>query len=86
MNKSERVEARIEPELKAAAEAVFSRIGLSSAQAIRIFYRQVELHQGIPFEGRVPNKATLKAMRDAEQRRNLKRYKNLAEFKKSLGL
>jgi DNA-damage-inducible protein J len=84
--KTERINARIEPRLKTAAEKVLAKVGLSPAEAIRLFYKQIELHQGLPFEVRIPNKKTLKAMRDADERRHLKRYKNLDEFKESLGL
>lgn len=71
MHKSERVQARIEPELKVAAETVFARVGLSPTEAIRLFYKQVELYGGLPFEVRVPNEETLQAMRDLDERRDL---------------
>ena len=67
MAKSAYLNARIDPDLKAQAEDVFSKIGLSSSQAITLFYKQVALHQGIPFEVRVPNAATAAALREAEQ-------------------
>jgi DNA-damage-inducible protein J len=38
MNKTERIEARIEPELKQAAESVFAKLGMSPSDAIRVFY------------------------------------------------
>ena len=49
------VQARMEPELKANAESIFSDLGLNSAQAITIFYKQVELSGGLPFKVVVPN-------------------------------
>ncbi len=67
MSKSARIEARIDETLKQAAEAVFAQLGLSPSEAIRIFYRQVELHQGFPFDIRVPNAETVEAMREAEE-------------------
>jgi len=60
--KDDRIQARIEPELKLAAEAIFSKIGISSGEAIRMFYSQVTLRGGIPFDVRIPNKATIDAM------------------------
>ncbi len=38
MSKTDRIEARIESDLKQAAEAVFSKLGVSPSDAIRIFY------------------------------------------------
>ncbi|MDH3603578.1 MAG: type II toxin-antitoxin system RelB/DinJ family antitoxin [Candidatus Tectomicrobia bacterium] len=67
MSKAARIEARIDETLKQAAEAVFAQLGLSPSEAIRIFYRQVELHQGFPFDIRVPNAETVEAMKEIEE-------------------
>ena len=44
----------IDPELKEQAERVFSFLGISTADAIAMFYRQVVLQHGLPFAGKVP--------------------------------
>lgn len=64
--KGDRIQARIEPELKRSAEAIFNKIGISSGEAIRMFYSQVQLRGGIPFDVRIPNADTLKAMEELE--------------------
>jgi addiction module RelB/DinJ family antitoxin len=43
------VQARISPELKSDAETILSAIGLSTADAIRVFLQQVVNHNGLPF-------------------------------------
>jgi DNA-damage-inducible protein J len=58
--------ARIEPGLKAKAERVFQAIGISSSTAITMFYRQVVLRRGLPFDVRIPNAKTLAALEEAE--------------------
>ena len=65
MAKTETIRARVEPELKCRAEEVFSELGLSPTEAITLFYTQVTLHRGLPFEVRIPNAETLEAMRQA---------------------
>lgn len=50
MSKTAMVRARLEPDLKHHAESVFHRLGLNATQAITIFYRQVELRDGLPFD------------------------------------
>ena len=55
MAKTEMIRARVEPELKSQAEAVFSELGLSVTEAITLFYTQVTLHRGLPFSVRIPN-------------------------------
>ncbi len=58
MSKSAMVRARIEPELKDHAEEIFRRLGLNTTQAITLFYRQVELRNGLPFNVVVPAETT----------------------------
>ena len=66
MDMTATVNARINPKLKTRAESILKRIGLTSAEAVRIFYTQICLNKGIPFEVKVPNKKTIKAMKDAD--------------------
>ena len=58
MTKTATVRARIQPKLKEQAEAVFHRLGLSTTQAITLFYKQVQLREGLPFEIAVPTAET----------------------------
>ena len=58
MNKAAVIHARIEPEMKSSAERVLHKLGLSPTEAIRIFYRQITLRQGLPFGVNLPNKLT----------------------------
>ena len=74
MAKTAMVRARIEPELKEQVEAVLSQVGLTASQAITLFYKRVADEQGIPFELRVPNARTKKAIEDARNGIGLKRY------------
>lgn len=52
--KSDMVRARVEPELKERAEAVLEKLGMSTADAIRIFLTQVALRQAFPLELTLP--------------------------------
>jgi DNA-damage-inducible protein J len=71
MPKSDTIRARIEPKLKAEAERVLAALGLSASDAIRVFYKQVVLRKGLPFDVAIPNATTRKAMKDADAGRNL---------------
>ena len=55
------IHARIDPRLKKSAETIFSELGISTTEAIRLFLKQVELHRGLPFPVSVPNEETLAA-------------------------
>ena len=66
MGKTAYITARIEPALKASAEGVLHKLGMSTTDAITIFMRQVTLHRGLPFEVRVPNAASRRAIDELE--------------------
>ena len=74
MAKTAVVSSRIDPDLKRDAEQVFRELGLTTTQAITLFYRQVDLQRGLPFSVRLPNETTRKALGDARERRNLESY------------
>ena len=61
------VRARVDSNIKKEAEAIFAKIGLNTSQAINIFLNRVIQERGIPFELKIPNEETLKAMKEAEE-------------------
>jgi DNA-damage-inducible protein J len=64
---TEMIRARVESQLKAEAEAVLNQLGLTASEAIRLFYKQVALRKGLPFDVEVPNAATRRAMRELDE-------------------
>jgi DNA-damage-inducible protein J len=66
LGKTAYITARIEPKLKAQAGRVLAKVGVSTTDAITMFMRQVVLHEGLPFEVRVPNARTRKAIDELE--------------------
>lgn len=63
--KSADVRLRVEPELKDEVVKILADAGLELSIAIRLFFKQVVAHRGLPFEVRQPNAATLRAMKEA---------------------
>ena len=86
MRKSATVRARIEPRLKTEAESLFRKLGLSTTQAITLFYRQVKLRKGLPFDVVIPNETTCKTFEDTDAGRNLVLCRNADEMFKKLGI
>lgn len=43
------IRVRITPDLKAKVEAILKKLGLSTTEAITLFYSQVKLHKRIAF-------------------------------------
>lgn len=52
--KSANVMVRVEPELKAEAEAIMAQLGLSASTVINTLYRQIVLCRGIPYSLTIP--------------------------------
>lgn len=89
MAKTTTIRARIEPKLKAEAEAVLAKLGLTPSDAIRLLYHQVRLAKGLPFEiaiERTPNATTRRALRDSAKGKGVRRFADKDAFFRSLGL
>ena len=81
MAKTETIRARVEPELKHQAEALLRELGMSVTEAITLFYRQVTMHRGLPFEVKIPNADTTEALHQAESGAGLAGVRHLEELK-----
>ena len=53
--KSANLYARIEPEVKEKAESILSTLGIPASSAINMFYKQIILQRGLPFEVKIPS-------------------------------
>ena len=63
------ISIRMDADLKAQADALFTELGMNLTTAFNIFVRQSLREGGIPFEVRLeqPNKETIAAMLEAER-------------------
>ena len=57
--KSANLYVRIEPELKEQAENILAELGISASGAINMFYKQIILRKGIPFDVVLPSSGPL---------------------------
>ncbi|WP_353571985.1 type II toxin-antitoxin system RelB/DinJ family antitoxin [Candidatus Albibeggiatoa sp. nov. BB20] len=65
------INARVKPELKQDVEQILSQLGITTTQAVTMFFEQIKLKRGIPFDLVLPNEETLAAIKDAETNQNL---------------
>ena len=54
MAKTANLYVRIEPEVKNQAESILKALGIPVSNAINMFYKQIVLQRGIPFEVKLP--------------------------------
>ena len=59
---------------------------MSSAQAIKIFFKQVALQKGLPFAVRIPNQETVNAFKESRVRDELVSYNSPEELFDDLGI
>jgi len=86
MSKTEMIRARIEPDLKREVESIFSELGLTPTTAINIFYRQVRLLKGLPFNIMVPNETTIQTFKDTDAGKNLIQCEDAEDMFSKLGM
>ena len=86
MAKSAMVRARVEPKLKLDAERLFESLGLSATQAITLFYKQVSLRKGLPFNVAIPNATTERTLDDTDRGENLVICRDADDMFKKLGI
>jgi len=92
MKKSEIVTTRIEPTLKSNVEEVLSSLGMTPSDAINIFFNQIVLQRGLPFDVRLPQMTVEQAkeeliglLREGEQSRKNEKCYTIAESRALLG-
>jgi len=86
MHKTSVISARIDPGLKHSVEQILDDLGLNMTQAITIFFKQVELQQGLPFDVKIPNEITRAALEDARERRGLVAFQSPQDLFDDLGI
>ena len=76
---SSMVHIRVDEEVKAKAAETLASMGLTVSDAVRILLTRIAAEKAIPFEIRVPNRATLAAM-EAGDRGEVFRASSVAEM------
>jgi len=57
---------RTDKDISEHAGSILKAVGLSKSAAIDLFFRQVILHKGLPFEVKIPSKATTEAIEELQ--------------------
>lgn len=78
--KTEYIRARIEPEIKEQAESILNEIGISTTDALRMFYKSIIRENGIPFKTKIPNAETKQAIYNLENGINTTTYNSVDEM------
>lgn len=80
MSETVAINIRTDAETKLKAQRIFKELHLSMSQAINLFLQQATLHRGLPFEVKLPNDVTLKAMAEVEAGRGTESFETVDEL------
>ncbi len=78
--KSANLYARIEPDVKEQAESILSTLGITASNAITMFYKQIILNRGLPFEVKIPESKVLNVSALSETELNAELEKGYADM------
>ncbi len=84
--KSAMLRARIEPILKEEVDSILKELGLSTSEAINLFYKQIKLRKGLPFQVVIPNDLTKKTFKETDKNLNIIESETAEEMFKKLGI
>ncbi len=77
--------ALIDPKIKKDAENILKDLGLSVSKSFELYYRQIIAHRGLPFELRIPNEKTMRAL-DGSREGKGKVFTSPEDLFKDLGI
>ena len=78
--KSANLYARIEPDVKEQAESILSALGIPASNAINMFYKQIILNRGLPFEVKIPTAKPINVAELAEVELNAELEQGYADM------
>lgn len=78
--KSANVYARIEPDVKEQAEGILAALGIPASNAINMFYKQIILQRGLPFEVKMPSARPVDVSALSEAQMNAELEKGYADM------
>ena len=79
--KSANLYVRIELDVKEQAERILSALGISASNAINMFYKQIILQRGLPFDVKIPSSRPVDMSALSEAELNAELEKGYADIK-----
>ncbi len=86
MGKTSIIQANVEPQLRESAEEVFKKLGLTTDEAITLFYEQVAIAKSLPFSVNMPNQITEETFQKTDQCEELISCEDTEDMFNQLGI
>jgi len=78
------INTQMKPDLKDEVEKILAKLGMSTTQAIILFFEEIKSKQTIPFDLNIPNEETIAAMQDAQHNFHLEKV-SIEQLKNQTG-
>jgi DNA-damage-inducible protein J len=65
---------KLDKQTKENAKLIFKELGITMSDAMNMFLSQVNLHHGLPFDVKIPNKLTKKVIEESHQGINVDNF------------
>jgi DNA-damage-inducible protein J len=80
MAKTATIKIQVEPALKKEVDSIFKSLGISTAEAIQLFFQNVKVFKTLPFEENIPNEETIQVMTDTDEGKNLTEWDSVDSY------
>lgn len=80
MSKTATITVRLDPKVKREAQKVLDKLGITTSQAVTMYFNQISAEKGLPFRPHIPNEETEQAIEDALAGRNLHTAKDINDL------
>jgi len=80
MAKTATIQTRVDPVIKNNAQMILKKLNISMSEAISMYLSQITLHNGIPFEIKIPNEITAKVLNDTENGKSIHKVNSVDEL------
>jgi DNA-damage-inducible protein J len=85
MTSTAMVHVRVDEKVKEEASETLAQMGITVSDAVRMMLVRIAAEKALPFDVRVPNATTVKAMKAADNKRG-KRFRSAQQLFEDLGV
>lgn len=77
MAKTATIQTRVDPVVKNNAQIILKKLNISMSEAISMYLSQITLHNGIPFELKIPNQVTAKTLKSTDNGKDVHKIESV---------
>jgi DNA-damage-inducible protein J len=80
MSKTTTITVRLDPKVKREAQKILEKLGVTTSQAVTMYFNQIRVEKGLPFRPHIPNAETARTVEDALAGHNLHTAKDIDDL------